>query len=130
MSNLKATVQSSNLKSSDTKVRAYKLSLSVIEYARKIPDNRLNSIFINQLVRAVTSVGANLIEAKASSSKRDFIKFVEISLKSANESKYWFCLLRDSGIGNKEQTERLISETSEIANMLGSSLLTLKGKKI
>ena len=42
----------------------------------------------DQLLRSATSIRANVMEAKSASSKRDFIKFYEIALKSANEIKY------------------------------------------
>ncbi|MCD6233247.1 four helix bundle protein [bacterium] len=41
----------------------------------------------------VKSEGANLVEEKSSSSKRDFIKFYEIALKGCNEAIYWLGLL-------------------------------------
>ena len=82
----------------------------------------------DQLIRSSTSIGANLIEAKSSSSKRDFIKFYEIALKSANETKYWIYLLKDSYRELKPQCEELLKEIAEIGNMLGASVLTLKGK--
>lgn len=69
-----------------------------------------------------------MIEAKASSSKREFIKYYEIALKSANETKYWLYLLRDSYKELSIKTQKLLDETTEICNMLGSSVLTLKGK--
>ena len=75
------------------------------------------------------SIGANYVEAQASSSKKDFINFFHYSLKSANESKFWLAILRDSGKGNQKEVEVLLKELIEIANILGSSLLTLKGKK-
>ena len=70
-----------------------------------------------------------MIEAKASSSKREFIKFYEIALKSANETKYWICLLRDSYPEFKSECIELLQEVEEISKMLGASILTLKGKK-
>ena len=48
---------------------------------------------ISQLLRSATSIGANLVEARAAHSKKDFIKFYEIALKSSNETKYWLCLI-------------------------------------
>lgn len=75
------------------------------------------------------SIGANIVEARASSSKREFIKFFEIALKSANETGYWLSLLRDSRLVNADTLEPLLHEASELANMLGSSLLTMKGKR-
>lgn len=49
--------------------------------------------------------------------------------KSANESKYWLELLKDSGKADKSAIEPLFRETKEIANILGSSILTLKGRR-
>ncbi|MEX2033371.1 MAG: four helix bundle protein [Candidatus Colwellbacteria bacterium] len=49
--------------------------------------------------------------------------------KSANESKVWLTLLKDTNRGDKNELEWLLVELSEIANILASSLLTLKNKK-
>jgi len=82
-----------------------------------------------QLIRAGTSIGANLVEATASSSRLEFKKFHEIALKSANESKYWFMLLIQSGHGDTKVAQELLMEATEIANMIASGILRLKGKK-
>ena len=130
MANVKPTTQNLKLKkSADIKVRAYHFSLVVIRFINQLPDKRAFLIIGDQLLRAITSIGANIIEAQSSSSRREFIKFYEIALKSANESKYWLCLLRDSYPQLREQCRELLQETQEISNMLGSSILTLKGKR-
>jgi four helix bundle protein len=67
----------------DIKLRCYNFSLSI----RLIDSIDIKQIFyslINQLLRSSTSVGANLVEARSAHSKKDFIKFYEISLKSSN----------------------------------------------
>jgi len=128
ISNLKTQNQMSNVKSANIKHRAYLFSLKIIRLVKNFPQNKIYLIFTDQLLRAATSIGANLIEAKASSSKRDFIKFYEIALKSCNETIYWLYLLRDSKLIKKEKTKPLIDEATEISKMVGSSLLTLKGK--
>lgn len=113
------------------KLRSYNFSLKVIKLISEFPSNKTFWVIGDQLLRSSTSIGANIVEAKSSSSKREFIKFYGISLKSANETKYWLCLLRDSELKgiNKSNIEKLLSEAIEISNMLGSSLLTMKGKK-
>jgi len=83
----------------------------------------------NQLLRSGTSILANYIEANSSSSRKDFINFFTHSLKSANESKVWLCLLRDTNKGDKKELEWLLEELIEIANIIASSILTLKGKR-
>ncbi len=86
-------------------------------------------IISSQLLRSATSVGANFIEAKSASSKRDYIRYYEIALKSANETKYWLGLLRDALDVDPIEINILLKETGEIPNILGASLLTMKNKK-
>jgi four helix bundle protein len=128
MSNLKTQNQSLNLKA-DLRRRSFKFSLIVLEFIKLLPNTKVYWVIVDQLIRAATSIGANIIEAKSSSSKRDFIRFYEIALKSANETKYWLYLLREGKLVERARVDFIIKEAEEIANMLGSSLLTLKGKK-
>ena len=86
-------------------------------------------IIINQLIRSLTSIGANIIEAKASNSKKEFARYFDIALKSANETKYWLYLLRDLDKADKIKIHEIINETIEISNILASSLLTMRKKK-
>lgn len=117
-------------KSNNVKFRAYHFSLNIIKFVRLFPNEKIYWTISDQLIRSATSIGANLIEAKSSSSKKDFIKFFEIALKSANETEYWLCLLRDSDLVKNNSLSDLIMEIKEISKMIGSSVLTLKGKKI
>lgn len=129
MVNLKSQNYNSNIKSSNVKIRAYHLSLDIIKFINYLPNKRGFWSIGDQLLRAITSIGANMIEAQASSSRREYVKYYEIALKSANESKYWLCLLRDSYTNLKDKCQELLSELTEISNMLGSSIITLKGKR-
>ena len=120
--------QNSKLKT-ELKYRCYYYSIEIIKFLETLPDKKVYWVISDQLLRAATSIGANIVEAKSSSSKRDFIKFFEISLKSANETKYWLGLLRDATDADKNKINQLLNEVEEISKMLGSSLLTLKNKK-
>ena len=114
---------------SELKHRSYNFSIEVIRFLKELPNEKVFWVISDQLLRSATSVGANIIEAKAASSKRDFIKFYEISLKSANETKYWLGLLRDATEIDKEPINKLLSEITEIARMLSASIITMKGKR-
>ncbi|MHC4488404.1 MAG: four helix bundle protein [Planctomycetota bacterium] len=123
-------MQNQNSKSkTDLKCRAYQYSVGIIEFLDTLPKDTSSQVITKQLLRSATSIGANIVEAKGASSKRDFTNFFSHSLKSANESLYWLGLLRDAKKINHPQLEYLLNETKELANMLGSSILTLKGKK-
>ncbi len=112
----------------DLKRRAYKYSIGMIEFLDTLPKDTSSQVIAKQLLRSATSIGANIVEAKGASSKRDFTNFFSHSLKSANESLYWLGLLRDAKKIESTRLEYLLNETKELANMLGSSILTLKGK--
>lgn len=114
---------------SEFKKRVYAFALEIIKFVDGLPENRTCGTMGNQLLRSATSIGANIIEANSASSRKDYINFFNHALKSANETKFWIGLIRDSGKGNREISNKLLSETTEIANILASSILTLKGRK-
>ncbi|KKR17567.1 MAG: hypothetical protein UU65_C0007G0004 [candidate division CPR2 bacterium GW2011_GWC1_41_48] len=109
--------------------RAYKFSLDTIKLIDSL-DKRAFSIQViaNQLIRSGTSIGANIVEAQAFSSKKDFTNFISHSLKSSNETRYWLGLLRDSGKAEIHEVGELLQEATELSKILGSSILSLRGK--
>lgn len=113
----------------DLRERTRKYAIQVIRLIKQLPQEMPLQIIARQLLRSTTSVGANIMEAKGSPSKRDFINFFHHSLKSANESLFWFEILKEIHGGHHHSIEELLRETKEISNILGASLLTLKGKR-
>jgi four helix bundle protein len=112
----------------DTRERCYKFSLEIIKLIERLPNKRSSKIIADQLVRSATSSGANLFEAKASSSRLEFNRFYEVALKSANETKYWLGLLRDTKLVDDKIISSLLDEVNEIANMIASGVMKLKDK--
>lgn len=111
------------------KHRTYKFSLQIIKFIDTLLKDQTCTIISNQLLRSATSIGASVIEVHAASSKRDYTNFFNHALKSANETKYWLGLLRDSNKTTIDLANNLLKESSEPANILASSILTLKGKR-
>jgi four helix bundle protein len=130
MKNVNIKVENDSAKfKNEFKRRLYNWVLRLIKFIDKLPKDSVCNIMGKQLLRSGTSILANYIEANSASSKKDFINFFTHSLKSANESKVWLALLRDTAKGDKIELKWLLKELIEIANVLASSLLTLKGKK-
>ena len=125
MAKLKVTTENSK---QNLKYRSYLYSLEIVKFVAALPHSKATEIMGSQLLRCGTSTGANIVEAQAGTSRRDFINFYSHALKSANEAKFWLCLFRDSKIGNSDKVLLLLDETIQIANMLAKSILTLKGK--
>ena len=113
----------------ELKQRTYIFALEILKFIDLLSQDQSSKIIANQLLRSAMSIGANVIEAQASSTRKDFTNFFNHALKSANETKFWLGLLRDSGKAKEEKVNQLLKETIELANILGSSILTLKGKR-
>ncbi|OGN09772.1 MAG: hypothetical protein A3C61_01815 [Candidatus Yanofskybacteria bacterium RIFCSPHIGHO2_02_FULL_39_10] len=111
---------------SDINERCYEFSLNVLALSDTLSNKNSSKIISNQLIRSATSIGANIIEAKSSSSRLEFKKYYQIALRSANETKYWLNLLKDSGAGDSNVTDKLLGETDELARMLAAGVIKLK----
>lgn len=124
-------MQNNNSKAkNDLNKRSYQYSLDIINFIESLDQKNFTvEIISKQLIRSATSIGANIIEAQAGRSKKDFSNFLNHTLKSANETKFWICLLRDSHKANTQRCNTLLNEAIELSNILGASILTLKGKR-
>lgn len=122
-------VQSSKPYKLELKYRAFYFSIDVIKFLETLEYRQSIKIISEQLIRAVTSIGANIVEAKGSSSKREFLNYFQIALKSANETKYWLALLQELKPKQRLMLKPLIQEAEELIKIISSSVLTMKGKK-
>jgi len=109
--------------------RLIQFSLDIIKICSDLRKNRDYWVIADQLLDSGTSMGANVFEARSSSSKRDYIKFFEISLKSANETIYWLIIVAVSVEEFKNRADKLKREAEEIARIIASGIITMKGKR-
>ena len=86
------------------------------------------SVYVKQLLRCSSSVGANIHEAKYAQSRADFINKLEIALKECYETEYWLEILFETDCMNKEEYKTLQNDCGAIRRMLISSLKTIKSK--
>lgn len=107
----------------DLRDRSLAFSRVVIRFLKTVPRNDLTVPIINQLIRSCTSIGANFVEAKNASSKRDFRNKVFISKKEASETFYWLQVLEEFTPG--KQLDELKRECQEIILILQKIISTL-----
>jgi four helix bundle protein len=105
------------------KEKTYKFSLNIIRLYKELYE-RKEFILSKQLVRSGTSIGANVEEAIAAQSRKDFISKMAISSKEARETNYWLRLLRDSQLREDIDYSYLIRESEEIIKILTSIVKT------
>lgn len=90
------------------------LSYKALIYSKK------EFILSKQLLRAGTSVGANVSEAVFGQSKKDFISKLSIARKEANETLYWINLLHRTGFLDSNESQRLIESCEELLRILSA----------
>jgi len=99
--------------------RTFEFSCRILRlYRYMLNQSQTNDVFCRQLVRAGTSIGANLEEATAAQSRADFISKCNIALKEARETHYWLRLFRETEMLPVSCIENLIEESNEILSVL------------
>ena len=81
-----------------------------------------------QMLRAATSIGANVEEALAGQSRADFLAKMAIARKEARETNYWLRLLRDSRLLEGGQARELLAMSEEVIRMRTSIDKTTQGR--
>lgn len=84
------------------------------------------SVFVNQLLRSCSSIGANSHEAKYAQSKADFINKLEIALKECYETEYWFEILFKINAIDITTYKGLLNKCGTIRRKLIASITTVK----
>ena len=102
--------------------KSFDFAIRVIKLYKHLCDDKKEYILSKQLIRSGTSIGANINEAQAGQSKRDFIAKMSIASKEARESKYWIDLLikTDYLNINENHVKSLLNDIEEIVKLLTS----------
>ena len=103
----------------DLDKRLLLFSVNIIKFLQTLPYKKEFEVFRYQLSKSATSVGANFEEAQSTTYK-EFIQKLRISLREANESKYWLRVIKELNISNAQKTDELLKEVEEISKILGS----------
>ena len=106
--------------------RTFDFALLIID-TYKFLIRKKEYVLSNQLLKAGTSIGANVHEAQAAQSKKDFVSKMAIASKEARETDYWLQLLDKSGyLSNFNQKEAVFSEIFSLRNILTKIVKTSK----
>jgi four helix bundle protein len=106
--------------------KAFQFSLSIIELYKKLIEEK-EFILSKQLLRSATSIGANIEEANAGISKKDFISKLSISSKEARETRYWLRLYQESKL-TSINVEKELKAVEEIIRILTAIVKTSQTK--
>lgn len=101
-------------------------ALRIIEMVKYIRKNDGENVLTKQVLRSGTSIGASVRESEYAQSQSDFIHKLSISLKEANETDYWLCLLNKAGYIDEVSYESIKRDCNEITAILIASIKTAK----
>jgi four helix bundle protein len=96
--------------------RSFEFSLNIIKLVKDLKNNN-EYVFADQLLRSSTSIGANVVEAGAGQSKKDFIAKMSIASKEARETRYWLRLIDRANLLNIDLNSYL-DEIDQIIKIL------------
>lgn len=101
-------------------------SVNIIKIADNLPKTPAGFAIASQLIKAATSIGANVQEAQDASSSRDFIQKLSIALRESKETLYWLDIIRLSSLLKMETTKNESDECEELIAILTSIIKSTK----
>jgi four helix bundle protein len=107
--------------------KSYAFALQIIGLYKLLIEKK-EYVLSKQVLRSGTSIGANIHEAVAGESKKDFIHKLAIAAKEARETSYWLNLLKDSNYITNKEFVNVNSACNEIIRILNSIILTTKAR--
>ncbi len=115
----------------DIKEKTFEFALRIIKFCQHLDKKPgVPRTLSYQLLKAGTSVGANVEEAQAGQSRPDFINKNSIALKEARECHYWLRLLIAAKIMPEKSLAKLRDEADEIKRILGSIVIRTKKRTV
>jgi len=103
--------------------KSYDFALQVISFCGQLRNHKHFEVS-SQLLRSGTSIGANVEEALAGQSRRDFFAKMSIASKEARETNYWLRLIRDAQIIDRHTCQQLLNTSEELTKILTSIVKT------
>lgn len=104
--------------------KSFQFALAVIDLYCRIREQR-EFVLSRQVLRSGTSIGANVEEAIAGQSRKDFVSKMSIATKEARETVYWLRLLQESSLVTIDVSEEL-ARAKELLRILTSIVMTAK----
>ena len=107
-----------NYKDLDIWKKSFAFGLMIFDLCKKIPDNSVNRVLINQIIRSVTSIAGNIAEGSGASTKKDFINYLNNARKSAIETDNWRVFIFKTNQIKSSSKEMLKAKSEEIIKIL------------
>jgi len=117
------------MKRNIVKEKSFDFALKIVRLSQILINQKKEFVLSNQLLRAGTSIGANIRESEHAESLKDFIHKLSIALKEANETEYWIELLFRSDQIDDVVYKEIKNDITELLKLLTAILKTSKSKQ-
>jgi four helix bundle protein len=109
----------------DICMRTFDFAVRIVKLCHYLNEKPgISRILSSQLLRAGTSIGANVEDSPAGQSRADFINRYDIALKEARETHYWLRLLIAAEIVPEARLAELLNEADELARIIGAIVVS------
>jgi four helix bundle protein len=108
--------------------KAHKLAMDIYGVSKKFPKEEVYGL-TSQIRRSVFSVPLNIVEGHASTSKREFLNFLNIANRSLVETEYLLEVVRELNFIDEHEYQRLEEKRSEVAVMLHSFTKAIRSRE-
>lgn len=108
--------------------KSFQFAIRIVRLYKFLCEEKKEYILSKQLLRAGTSIGANVTESQQAQSKPDFVSKISIDLKEASETKYWIKLLGATEYLSENQTKSILDDCVEIEKILVTILKSAKNQ--
>ncbi len=106
---------------------SFNFAVKIVLFCRKLnKSSRDNFVISNQLLKSGTSIGANIEEANAAQSKKDFLSKMYIAFKESRETNYWLRIIVNSQIDDSSELVELIKISKSLIKILSSITKTTR----
>ena len=106
--------------------KSYAFAVRVVNVYKILSNEKKEYVLSKQFMRSGTAIGAMIREGEHAQSKADFLNKMNLALKEANETAYWFMLLRDTKYLSREEFDSLNHDCEELIRLLASIVKTTK----
>jgi len=106
--------------------RTRQFALAVVRLYTALPKSTVFYVLGRQLLGSGTSVGAHYREARRAKSNADFVSKIEGALQELDETAYWLELLREVGLAQSDEVDRLMAESNELISIFVSVVKRVK----
>jgi TIGR02436 family protein len=106
--------------------KSFSFALRIIKLYQYLGAEHHEYVLSKQILRAGTSIGANIEESVHAQSRTDPIHKLSIAQKEACETNYWLRLMTESGFIKAKLSESLLSDCVEIQKLLTASIKSAK----